>query len=144
MQPPLTTACRWTESPKGFTSLSCVNNGEVIPASRVFAASDAAMVGAWLKSVWKLFLLESKLIGVCRLEISIRFLFSSPVSGDYSATRPNQPPPPGSMQGIPDSVSIQEKPNDAQAGPGGCDKTGDGGTTVEQAYCFQHTTHMLT
>ena len=32
-----------------LTSLSCVNNGEVIPTSRVSVSSDAAMVGTLLR-----------------------------------------------------------------------------------------------
>ena len=79
-------------------------------------ASDVALVGTSLMSV--LFLLEGRLIDVCWLEISIRFLGSQPVSGYCSATRPNQPPPLGSMQGIPDSVS---------------GRSGKNGTTVRQA-----------
>ena len=56
-----------SEALTGFTSFSCVNNGEGIPASRVSVASDAATS---LKSVLKLYLLEGKLIGVCWVEIS--------------------------------------------------------------------------
>ena len=41
----LASACRWTESLKGFTFLPCVNNGKVIPAPRVSVSSDAAVVG---------------------------------------------------------------------------------------------------
>ena len=44
------------------------------------------MVGTSSKSVWKLFLLGGKLVGVCWLEISIRFLGSLPASGDCCAT----------------------------------------------------------
>ena len=73
---PLTAACRWTESLNGFTSLSCVNNGEVTPASKVSVSSDAAMVGTSWKSVRKLFLRDGKIIGVCAMEISIRELGS--------------------------------------------------------------------
>ena len=69
---PLTAACRWTEPLKGFTSLSCVNNGEVTPACKVSVSSDAAMVGTSLKSVRQMFVRGGKIIGVCPLEISIR------------------------------------------------------------------------
>ena len=60
---PITTASRWAEPLKEFTSLSCVNNGEAIPASGVSVSSDAAVVGTPLKSVLKMFLLEGKLAG---------------------------------------------------------------------------------
>ena len=107
------------KSQKGITSLSCVNNVEVIPASL-----GVRVIRRRSGSVLKLFLREGKLIGVCWLEMSIRFLGSQPVSGDCSATRPNQPPPPGSMQESPIPSPVrQEKLNDTQAGPGGCDKT---------------------
>ena len=47
-----------------------------IPAPRVSVASEAAEVGASLKLVLKLFLLEGNLIGV------LLFFGSQPVSGD--------------------------------------------------------------
>ena len=53
-----------------------MNNSEVIPACRVSVSPDAAMVGTLLKSILKLLLLEGKLISVCWLEISIKFLCS--------------------------------------------------------------------
>ena len=56
----LTAACSWTESLKGFTSLSCVSNEDITPASRVSVSSDAAVVSTSLKSVWKLFFLRRK------------------------------------------------------------------------------------
>ena len=92
--------CRqWTEPLKGFTSLSCVNKREILPASGVPVSPDAAMVGPSLKSVWKLFFREGKLIGVSAEDLD-QFLGLI----TCSASRPNQPPPPGSMHEIPDAV----------------------------------------
>ena len=51
----LTAACRWTESLKGFISLSYVSNRDVTPVSRMSVSSDAAVMSTSLKSVWKLF-----------------------------------------------------------------------------------------
>ena len=52
-------------------SLSCVDSGEVsCLSSWISVTSEAAAVGALLRSVVKLFLLERKLIGVYLLEIS--------------------------------------------------------------------------
>ena len=45
-------------------------------------------------------------IVVCLLEISIRFLGSKLLSGYFTVIRPNQTPPPGSLQSIPDSVPV--------------------------------------
>ena len=100
---PLTAACRWTESQKGFTSLSCVNNGEVMPASTVSVSSDAAMVGTSLKSVWKHFLREEYqrvLVG----DLDQVFLGSLPVRRDCQPLGQTCHRPPGSLQWIPDSV----------------------------------------
>ena len=67
-----------TETPKGcvLTSRSCVNSGEVCPASMVSVVSDATTVGTSSMSVVKLFFLERKLFGVYSMEISIRSLGS--------------------------------------------------------------------
>ena len=90
----------------------------------VLCSSDAAMVGASLKSIWKLLLREGKFIGrvlagdfdqVIGLRTRERGLFSrsakpATAAGDRCSGFP-----------IPSPVR-QKRRYDDQAGPGGCDK----------------------
>ena len=109
MQAPVCCCCRvllladGTESLKGFTSLSCVNNGEVIPASRVSVSSDAdghvVEVGIETVSPWRKVdrrVLTGDLDQVLGLVTCERTVHPF---GQTSHRRR------GSMQGIPDSVS---------------------------------------